>query len=74
MPQKLQLFITVQVKLGISKRRGVFQSKVGYGVSSGLFVAALGGLLLGLQCRLLDLLVMAGLCRAAGLLMLHVEM
>lgn len=63
----------MQVKLDASKGRGVFQSKVGYFVSSGLFVTALGGLLLGLPCWLLDLLLIAGFCRTAGLLMLHVE-
>jgi len=64
----------VQVKLDPSKGRGVFQSKVGYFVSSGLFVTPLGGLLLGLPSRLPDLLVIAGFYRAAGLLLLHVEM
>lgn len=62
------------IRLVISKGRGVSPSKVGYFVSSGLFVAALGGLLLGLPSRLPDLLVIAGFYRAAGLLLLHVEM
>lgn len=51
----------------------VFQTKVGHLVPSDLFEAVLGGLLLLLSCRLLDLLGVARCCRAAKLLTLHAE-